>query len=260
VASTAFGRTRAAVRDSETNPGIVKDIARPNESISARTAVARMDRISNTSEPNAMPANPLKNNRSGRTAWPSTDRTCPLMRGLNELRPSRIRRRWYQLSVTTPSNFCRFPQAPCNRTSGTRSVTFCRRARISLGVKGLSISNAMMGDSNGIGFYPSSRSTRDGATIPRCDCAPGRDPYHGAGTTPSQYFAALHGSGCENAWQRLVELAPAIIPLVGTRLRQERDAEMRATFLNIAWQAHPAGAVPLWRDALDDSELAGPVQ
>jgi hypothetical protein len=70
----------------------------------------------------------------------------------------------------------------------------------------------------------------------------------------SEYFAALHGPDSDNARHRLVELGRKIIPLVATRLQNERDFDMRATLVNIAWQAHPEGALPLLRDALDDPE------
>ena len=70
----------------------------------------------------------------------------------------------------------------------------------------------------------------------------------------SQYLAALHGTDRENAYHRLIELGPEVIPLVTTRFQSERDPSVRSTLVNIAWRANLSGALPLLKDALDDSE------
>jgi len=52
----------------------------------------------------------------------------------------------------------------------------------------------------------------------------------------------------------LIELGPEVIPLVTTRFQSERDPSVRSTLVNIAWRANLSGALPLLKDALDDSE------
>jgi hypothetical protein len=72
--------------------------------------------------------------------------------------------------------------------------------------------------------------------------------------TVAQHLAALHGADRENAYHRLIELGPGVIPLVTTRFQQERDPIMRSTLVNIAWRAHASSAVPLLQEAVEDAE------
>jgi HEAT repeat protein len=70
----------------------------------------------------------------------------------------------------------------------------------------------------------------------------------------SRYLAALHGADRENAHHRLIELGPEVIPLVTTRFQIESDQSVRSTLINIAWRTNSPAALPLLKEALDDSD------
>jgi len=68
------------------------------------------------------------------------------------------------------------------------------------------------------------------------------------------YLDALHGTDRENAYHRLIELGPKVVPVVTTRFQAEREPAVRSMLVNIAWRTNLSGALPLLKDALDDSE------
>jgi hypothetical protein len=66
--------------------------------------------------------------------------------------------------------------------------------------------------------------------------------------------AVLRGRDRENARHRLIELGLNVIPLVTMYFQRDRESATRSTLVNIAWQIDPSAALPLLKDALDDSE------
>jgi hypothetical protein len=70
----------------------------------------------------------------------------------------------------------------------------------------------------------------------------------------SEYLAALGGTAREDAYHRLIELGPGVIPPLRRRFLNERDPAIRTMLVNIAWQSDVSGALVLLKEALDDRE------
>lgn len=63
-----------------------------------------------------------------------------------------------------------------------------------------------------------------------------------------------HGRGWGRAFHALVELGPAILPLLDERLAEERDGGLRAELLAIAQALRVPGALPLFARGLADAD------
>lgn len=70
----------------------------------------------------------------------------------------------------------------------------------------------------------------------------------------SQYIRALRGGDRENAYHRLIELGPGVIPLLATSFRSETDVSIRSSLVKIAWNVNSPNAIPLLEEALNTSE------
>ena len=72
----------------------------------------------------------------------------------------------------------------------------------------------------------------------------------------SYYISALRGTDRENAYHRLIELGPQVIPFVTTHFRRELDAAVQVTLLNVAWRTKSSNAIPLLAEALKHVETS----
>jgi alpha-beta hydrolase superfamily lysophospholipase len=64
------------------------------------------------------------------------------------------------------------------------------------------------------------------------------------------YIRALRSADGENAYHRLIEIGPAVLPALAAALRTEADSHVRAVLVRIAGQVRSSSAVDLLAEAL----------
>lgn len=69
-----------------------------------------------------------------------------------------------------------------------------------------------------------------------------------------EYIVALGSSSREDAWHRLIEVGPEVIPVLTHHFDSEQSADIRAILVNVAWRTSPAGSLVLLRKALSDHD------